>query len=323
MKVELADSFFFEFSQIYILIGCDLYHYLLKSTVIITGGNLASFIDTDLGYVIADPAPRKNVNSSNANTLASTFLTVYDDQSDQQLELFQIMESFWELEEIPDCNPKYSNKEYVENLFQDTTLILSSGRYQVDTKLFAEYQSVISEYLTLGYAKIIPLSFYHSLSNEFKYFIPHMSIIREESVPKKLEVVFDFSAKTDSGVSLNDLTSEGYQLQDNLFDIFCRFRCYKYVICANIKMIYRFIDINPKHRHLQNILWRDEHTPDEHFKCIQLSSSSFGKNCALFPTTRVLKEIALNNPEFPKSQHSILHQTYMDDILTGTNNKND
>lgn len=354
IKLELADPLFFESGPIDLLIGCDLYHYLLKGTVLKTDPYSPSFIDTHLGYVIAGPIPLRNANSSQHKPKSAySFLTVYNDQVYQYSDLQRTMEKFWELEEIPECPSQDPSEEYVEQLFRDTTVILPSGRYQVDMPLlanqnkklgqsfgiaiqrfsslerkfnanptlFSEYKKVISEYLTLNHAQVIPLSFYNTVSNDFKYFIPHRAVIREESASTKLRIVFDFSAKTNSGFSLNDLTSKGYQVQDNLFDILCRFRCYKYVLCADIKMMYRFIDINPMQRYLQNILWRDN--PTKPLQCIQLSRLSFGQNCAPFLATRVLKDIALNSPDCPNAQQAILHQTYMDDILTGTNKEMD
>ncbi|XP_072388594.1 uncharacterized protein [Diabrotica undecimpunctata] len=346
---ELADPFFFKTGPINLLLGADIYFNLLKSNIINMGPRSPSLVETYLGYVIAGPIPRSRLNfSSNQNNVSHSFITTNDVQFEREDELTRRMESFWELETIPLSKTHCSSEEVAEQIFKNTTIILPSGRYQVDmpflenmpTKLgqsfcmarqrfislekkfncdsvlFQNYKNVIYEYLTLNHAQVIPLSFYNHPTNEFKYFIPHRAVIRKHS-STPVRVVFDFSARTDTGVSLNDLTSKGYQVQDNIFDILCRFRCFKFVLCADIQMMYRFIDINPSQCHFQNFLWRENSS--DPFTCIQLSSLSFGQNCAPYLATRVLKDIAERYPNFPNARYALLRQTYMDDILSGTN----
>ncbi|XP_072400810.1 uncharacterized protein [Diabrotica undecimpunctata] len=259
-----------------------------------------------------------------------------------------MLEKFWKVEELPYTQSHIDEDKIAKTLFQTTTRILDSGRYQVemplrqlenkklgssfvtakqrflrlekkfgnDQNFYNEYKKVIEEYLTLQHAKVIPLNLYDNVTNKIKYFIPHRAVIREQATSTKLRIVYDFSAKSTSGYSLNDLTLKGYQVQDNLFDILCRFRTFKFILTADIKMMYREIEMSPKHRYLQNILWRD--SPSEDFKCIELSRLSFGQNCSPFLATRVIKDIAQNNPQFPLAASALLYQTYMDDILGGT-----
>ncbi|XP_051157420.1 uncharacterized protein LOC127279229 [Leptopilina boulardi] len=92
------------------------------------------------------------------------------------------------------------------------------------------------------------------------YFIPHHSIIKESSLTTKLRVVFDASAKTSTGKSLNDVLMVGPNVQEDLFSLLVRFRSHKYAITADIEKMYRQIIIHPKDRKYQKILWRDDNT---------------------------------------------------------------
>ena len=56
---------------------------------------------------------------------------------------------------------------------------------------------------------------------DLKYFISHHCIFEPDSTTTKLKVVFDASAKTSSGHSLNNLMYTGPTVQSELFYIFC------------------------------------------------------------------------------------------------------
>jgi hypothetical protein len=59
--------------------------------------------------------------------------------------------------------------------------------------------------------------------------MPHHAVIKEHSISTKTRVVFDASAKTTNGISLNDQLMIGPTLQEDLFSILTRFRTYQYV----------------------------------------------------------------------------------------------
>ncbi|XP_030757462.1 uncharacterized protein LOC115883267 [Sitophilus oryzae] len=236
----------------------------------------------------------------------------------------------------------------VEENFCKTTVLLDSGHFQVDLPLkgpnangtlgesfdfarkrfyqlekrfeknpdlFLQYKKFIDEYISLNHARIVPLSM-KSDQNENKYFFPHHCVIRNDSKSSKLRVVFDGSLKTSSGLSLNDIMYKGYTVQPDLYDILLRFRTFKYVITSDIEKMYRQVRINPKHTYLHNILWREK--PCEKLQCIELSTVTYGTNCAPYLATRVLKELAvINQKTFPLASNALLSQCYVDDILCG------
>ncbi|XP_072389502.1 uncharacterized protein [Diabrotica undecimpunctata] len=234
-----------------------------------------------------------------------------------------------------------------EQIFVDSTVILPDERYQVDMPFrtnnyfeqlgdslamarnrffnlekklgknkvhFAEYKSVIEEYLQLNHAKVIPLERFNNNLN--KYFLPHFAVIREESLSTKVRIVFDVSGKKTTGLSLNDTMLKGYQVQPNLYDILLRFRTFKFVLVGDVEKMFRQIQINPNHRFLLNILWRNN--VGEQLSCIEMQRLTFGTNCAPFLATRVLKDIADKNKDnYPIVSLMLTQQTYMDDIIAG------
>jgi hypothetical protein len=59
-----------------------------------------------------------------------------------------------------------------------------------------------------------------------EYFLPHYTIIKSDSSTTRLRVVFDASAKSSTGLSLNDVIKVGAKIQPELFEILLRFRKY-------------------------------------------------------------------------------------------------
>ena len=70
-------------------------------------------------------------------------------------------------------------------------------------------------------------------------------VIKESSSTTKLRVVFDASAKSSTGVSLNDTLLVGPTLYPTLTDILVRFHSYPIAISADIFKMYRAVELHP------------------------------------------------------------------------------
>ncbi|XP_070162778.1 uncharacterized protein [Polyergus mexicanus] len=116
-----------------------------------------------------------------------------------------------------------------------------------------QYHSFMREYLDLNHMQEVSFD-----ERDYKpsYYIPHHSVIKEDSITTKVRVVFDASCKTSAGKSLNDMLMVGPTLQDDLFDIILRLRQHKYAMSADVSKMYRQINVAKNHLNLQRILWR-------------------------------------------------------------------
>lgn len=94
------------------------------------------------------------------------------------------------------------------------------------------------------------------VSNGNYYYLPHHAVVKETSQTIKVRVVFDASAKTTNGKSLNDILAQGAAIQSELFDVVLRFRYHMLVIIADIEKMFRQVMIHPTERDYQRILWR-------------------------------------------------------------------
>ncbi|XP_063381909.1 uncharacterized protein LOC134668358 [Cydia fagiglandana] len=146
------------------------------------------------------------------------------------------------------------------------------------------------------------------------YHIPHHGILRESSTTTRLRVVFNASAPTSSGVSLNNIQMVGPTVQDDLLSILLRFRQHKYIISGDVEKMYRQIVIHPDDRYLQRILWRDD--PSKPLKIFELNTVTYGTASAPFLATRCIKQLGLEC-EDEVVREVIIHDFYVDDLLTG------
>lgn len=80
-----------------------------------------------------------------------------------------------------------------------------------------QYIKFMKDYEHLGHMQKVDIN---TISDP-KYIIPHHCVLKPDSSTTKLRVVFDASAKTSSGYSLNDLMYTGPTVQSELFSILC------------------------------------------------------------------------------------------------------
>ncbi|GFR30667.1 uncharacterized protein TNCT_371841 [Trichonephila clavata] len=73
--------------------------------------------------------------------------------------------------------------------------------------------------------------------------------------------------------------------------------------------------INPDHRDLQMILWKD--SVDGPIKTYKLNAVTYGTTCAPYLATRTIQQLARDEGEnYPLAAAVTIRDIYMDDILT-------
>ncbi|XP_018395616.1 PREDICTED: uncharacterized protein LOC108774101 [Cyphomyrmex costatus] len=137
-------------------------------------------------------------------------------------------------------------------------------RLIADPHLYEAYREFLQDYESLNHMTEVSQA-----DNNGCYYIPHHVVLKSSSLTTKLRVVFDASAKTTTGLSLNDTLLTGPVVQNELFDIIMRFRTHKVVFTADVQQMYRQFLINKEDRPFQRILWRNNQ--DEHY--VLLSST--------------------------------------------------
>ena len=80
------------------------------------------------------------------------------------------------------------------------------------------------------------------------------AVTKESSTSTKLRVVFDASARTTSGHSLNETLMVGPTLYPDIIDILIRFRSYSVSVTADISKMYRAVALSPLDRDLHRFV---------------------------------------------------------------------
>ncbi|XP_050064831.1 uncharacterized protein LOC126553755 [Aphis gossypii] len=160
-----------------------------------------------------------------------------------------LMERFWHVEEPEAAPATFTDEGRCEKLFCEQSIRLPCDRFSVpspfrappsaDTfvgsrelavrrfdalerklatnpQLKSLYVSFMSEYISLGHMSVA--------TSPERYFIPHHAVYRPAIDENKIRVVFDASAQSSRGPSLNNCLFTGPKLQQDIVDILTRFR---------------------------------------------------------------------------------------------------
>ncbi|XP_035204521.1 uncharacterized protein LOC118179457 [Stegodyphus dumicola] len=146
------------------------------------------------------------------------------------------------------------------------------------------------------------------------FYLPHHSVPDKNG--DKFRVVFDGSAKSSSGISLNEKLMVGPQLQTDLTTLIIRFRIHRIAITADIEKMYRQIML--KEADFQRIVWRDSlYKPIQDFR---LTRIAHGTASAPYLAVRCLQQLAIDEAtNFPLASKTCLRDFYVDDLMSGAN----
>ncbi|XP_062538401.1 uncharacterized protein LOC134206692 [Armigeres subalbatus] len=186
-------------------------------------------------------------------------------------------------------------------------------RLERNPELQKEYHDFMREYLSLGHMRLVEAD---DEVNSTAYYLPHHPVIKESSTTTKVRVVFDGSAKTSTGFSLNEALCVGPVVQDELIDIILRFRTFPVALVGDIAKMYRQVLIHPDDTSLQRVLWR---FPEQSsVQTYELLTVTYGLAPSSFLATRTLQQLAADEGEaFPKGGPALKKGFYVDDFIGG------
>ena len=337
----LADPLYHKVGPIDMLLGLDVFPHVFKEGRKEGPPNTPVAWDTVFGWTVLGMYSKEGCSQAlSASALVDPLSA--QDTSDQML--FHL----WKAEEYqrPKKDMFSTEEQRVEEHYSQTHEYLKEeGRYRVtlpktlgDLKLgesrgralfraqanekslikknrWPDFQAVMNEYVTLKHAVAVapPDS---SSSTENHYYMPVHSVIKENSTSTKVRAVFDASAPSSTGISLNDLLAVGPTLQPTLEKTLLRFRSYSTAISGDISKMYREIILSPVDRPLHRFLWRKE--LKDPWQDWEMQRVTFGVTSSPYLAIKTLIQTATDfGQSYPQAQKHIRQSFYVDDFFGG------
>lgn len=322
-SIPLADLTWNIPGNIDLVLGAQLFPYIYLGDRIDSGTRAPPALSTAFGYVLMGDCPITQKVSTSFSALA----------------LNDLIQQFWELEEIPHKQFLSPEDTECENIYSSSVTRDEDGRYsvalpfcrdpselgnsrsnahrrlmtlerkfkQVPT-LRENYNAVIAEYIENGYLTEVP----EPEVTDDGYYIPHHAVVRpDKPLPR---IVLDASAKTHTGFSLNDILYTGPNLQADLFLLLLDFRLFPVAITADIKQMYLQIGVPDDQRRFLQILFR--FNENDSIKTFQFNRIPFGLKPSPFLAMRTVRQLATDMaPDFPEASQIAESKLYMDDLV--------
>lgn len=336
-NLKLADPEFMNAKKIDILFGVDVYGIIAKEGL--KKGNLHEPIaqNSEFGWLVFGAACE--AKDFGIRIHATSCSNTQNDNLDEMLK------RFWDSEEVQLSPIMTEEHQKCVELCKASTKRLSDGTLQVslpfkknpndadflgdsrkmamrrffhlekkfenDSTYFERYQAEILSYLENGHMSL------SRTPQNVGYYVPHHAVIREESTTTKQRTVYDASAKSANGFSLNDRCYNGPAIQPELFDIFVRWRTHKIALVTDIEKMYRQISLAPEDRKFQKILWR--FSKNEPIQTYEINTVMFGTKPAPYLAINATFVLAdMEQERFPIAAKRVKTDFYVDDGMSGS-----
>ncbi|XP_072384382.1 uncharacterized protein [Diabrotica undecimpunctata] len=141
-NLTLADPSYSVPGKIDLLLAGDIYSELLTDGFIRLGKNLPILQNTHLGYVIFGTIPPHVFHRSSNLAISQSNVSLFVQSDSEENNLDKLIQQFFEIEEVPHVSKLTPDEELAEQIFNKTTRILPSGRFQVSCSLLASKSRV-------------------------------------------------------------------------------------------------------------------------------------------------------------------------------------
>ena len=331
--LDLADPEFGTPARVDILLGADYYGDILLRGRRWGPRGTPYAQRTCFGWVLAGP-----FQSKDARPIAYTCCIPIEDDS---------LRRFWEIEDYNMRQPVLSleEKAVVEHFRSSYTrdetgrfivslprksgvVALGESRTQAEERFlrlerslrkkgaFQEFAEVLREYFQMDHAELVPAEGLQNNQYAEVYYFPMHAVRKETSSTSKLRIVFDASAKTSTGTSLNDHLLVGPTVHAPLIDVLLRFRQHRVALTTDVSRMYRAVLLPEDQRDLHRFVWREDQS--QPIKDYRMTRLTFGVSASSFAANMALKQNAIDHKKsHPQAYQVVLDSFYVDDGLTG------
>lgn len=338
-NVCLADPEFNNCGPVDLILNAEIFWSILCPGRIKLSNPHLYLSQTLLGWVVGGALSNPTENNLGISCHAAV--------RDNNLTLNNIMQKFWTEQDLPETGPKWTAEEIkCENHFLNTCrrdpadgrfvvslpfksdkanlgdssqialkrFISLENKFRKEPQFKEKYVEAFNENLKLGIIEEIPEN---EIIRDPVFYLPHSGVAKKSSKSNdKVRIVFDGSAKSSNGQSLNDNLLTGPNLQNDLFNILVGFRMHQIVISCDMEKMFLQVKVRDTDKDYQRLFWRpSEAVPLKHYRITRLV---FGLTNSPYTAMRCVRQIAEESKSvFPKVSQVLLHDIFMDDILCG------
>ena len=206
-------------------------------------------------------------------------------------------------------------EKIVSNKFSAMTRLQSlKNRFAKDPELGQRYHEVISTMWKEGMIEEVD----EDQPCDLEYYLPHHPVVKENSLTTKVRPVFDASAKSINGVSLNDCVEAGPNLLPDLIGVLLRFRRWQIALTADVQKAFLQVGVDKNDRDAHRFLWDDEGTT----RVMRFTRIPFGNKASPFLLMATIRHHLGEVPSTTVSQE-LGQNLYMDDWLSGCDQDKD
>ena len=332
--LHLADPRFASPGRIDLLLGVDVFVDSILPGRRIGPLGSPTALETHFGWVLAGRADSLSPTSH----IATHHTSIISGD--------ELLRKFWELEETPMSKPVYSPEERVvveqfkathhraadgmfvvplprkqdamplgESRSQAVRRFLSLERALHSKGQFKEVHDVIQEYFDLGHAEPVPVPALDKPMTEV-FYLPIYIVRKDSSSTTKVRAVFDGSAMTSTGVSLNKTFLVGPTVHPPLIDILLQFRMYRVALTTDVSKMYRAVGLTESDKDLHRFVWRSG--PQEVLQDFRMTRITFGIAASSFAANMCVKQNASDfAQQYPLAAKAVDKSFYVDDGLAG------
>ena len=262
-------------------------------------------VHTKLGWVLSGPSSLDSRSQCFMN-LSVTHVLHSETHPIEQCTLDDQLRSFWELEAL-------GIQEEERTLFDDFTnsVKFERGRYKValpwrefhdqlpsnhqlsvnrlrgllrrlkqEPAILEEYDRIIQDQLEKGIIEAVRAD---ETPPGTVHYLPHHAVVRRDKATTKVRVVYDASARSANGPSLNECLLKGPKFNQLIFDLLVRFRSYKVALTADLEKAFLMVSVEEADRDVLRFLWvKDLKREPPEFEVYRFTRVIFGVSSSPF-----------------------------------------
>ena len=180
---------------------------------------------------------------------------------------------------------------------------------------------MVQEYFDQQHAEEVPQEDFDKPQDQV-FYLPMHIVCKESSTTTKIRAVFDASAATTTGISLNSTLMVGPTVHPPLLDVLIRFRSHRIAMIADVSRMYRAVLLARPDKDLHRFVWRDN--PNDQLRDYRMTRVTFGVSALSFIANMCIKQNAIDfGSQYPRAAKQVEPSFYVDDYLGGAESPSD